>query len=99
MRRRIWFFIKRAAGQPEGSILPVWLLVVRAILFPLEFLFWRMSGSRGYQLESDTWLIEGVQYSAEALRATTARDGQLLRVWRRDGVVMISLVYEETVDS
>ena len=59
MRNTIWNAVR--SKVPEGMILPWWALTARAVLFPLDFLFWRMSQTRGYQWQNDTWLIDGVR--------------------------------------
>lgn len=63
MRAAIWRWVR--AKAPEAEIPPGWMVVVRAVLFPLDTLYWRMSRTRGYQPESDTWLINGRCYAAQ----------------------------------
>jgi hypothetical protein len=62
--------------------MPWWALTVRAILYPLDFFYWRMSRATGYQFETDTWIIEGVTWSASALRFLAHADGDIIRVTR-----------------
>ena len=76
MRDVIWNWVR--SKIPEGMILPWWALTVRAVLYPLDFFYWRMCQSRGYQWQSDTWLIEGVTYTGTARDLqgdTNRRDG------------------------
>jgi len=80
MRDRIWNLL--IAKQTEGALLPRWLLVIRAILYPLEFFYWRMSKTRGYQFESDTWIIDGVRYSGAAMRTLAEAQGETYRITR-----------------
>jgi len=47
MRNKIWNAVR--SKVPVGMILPWWALVARAILYPLDFFYWRMSQTRGYQ--------------------------------------------------
>jgi len=63
---------------------------MRAILFPLDFFFWRMSQTRGYQYESDTWMIEGVRYSGDALRWLAKAQGETYRVERIGDTVKLT---------
>ena len=52
MRELIWeLAIKR---HNEATVLSKPLLILRAILYPLDFFYWKMSDRRGYQWESDT---------------------------------------------
>ena len=87
MRDRVWKFVTRK--QPEGMLLPWWLLTVRAILYPLDFFYWKLSRTRGYQLETDIWHIEGVKYSGAALRALANAQGEIYKITRTGDVVTL----------
>ena len=93
MRDVIWNAVR--SKVTEGMILPWWALAVRAVLYPLDFLFWRMSRTRGYQWQSDTWLIEGVTYSGTALRHLAAAQGETYRVYRTGETVTLERVHNE----
>jgi len=93
MRNAIWEFC--CSRIPEGMILPWWALAIRAVLFPLDFFYWRMSLTRGYQWQSDTWLIEGVTYSGRALRIFAKAQGQTYLVTRSGSVVTLERVCQE----
>ena len=80
MRDKLWKLV--TARHPEAMILPKWLLVIRAILYPLDFFFWKMSNSRGYQWQSNTWNIHGVKYTDEALRDLAKSQGETYRITR-----------------
>ena len=80
MRNMIWSLVR--SNLPEFQRLPWWALAVRAILYPLDFFYWRMGETRGYQWESDTWIIEGVRYSACSMRHLARADGEIYRVTR-----------------
>lgn len=80
MKDMIWNAVR--SNVPEGMILPWWALTVRAVLYPLDFFYWRMSKTKGYQWEKDTWLIEGVTYSRSALRLLSKATGETYRVTR-----------------
>jgi hypothetical protein len=90
MRDAIWRWARR--GLPEGCILPWWLLAIRAALYPLEFLRWRLARSHGWQFESDTYRLYGVTYSGAALRALADADGEVYRITRRGEVVTLERV-------
>lgn len=80
MRYRLWRWVK--GDLREGSLLPRRLLVLRAILFPLDFFYWRMNKGCGYRAEDDTWNIHGVRYTEEALRTLANAHGEVYRVTR-----------------
>lgn len=83
MREKIWCWVR--SNIPEGAVVPPWMLIVRAVLFPLDFFYWHMNKTRGYQWTNDTWVIGGVTYSAEALRWMAKAVGETYRITRRDG--------------
>lgn len=91
MRDIIWNAVR--SKVPGGMILPWWALTVRAVLFPLDFFYWRMSKTTGYQLENDTWLIGGVTYSAKALWLLARAQGETYRVTRTGEKVTMELVH------
>lgn len=91
MRDMIWNAVR--SKVPEGMILPWWALTVRAALFPLDFFYWRMSQTRGYQWQNDTWLIEGVTYSGTALRYLAKAQGEMYRVTRTGETVTLERVH------
>ena len=78
MRDQLWKLAK--AKHPEGMILPRWLLVIRAMLYPLDFFYWKMSESRGYHWQSNTWSIHGVKYTDDALQALAKAQGETYRI-------------------
>lgn len=86
IRARFWRWLRR--GVPSGELLPSRLIIARALLFPLDFLFWKLSRSRGYQIETDTWLIYGVRYSAELFRTIATPSAKMWRIVARDGDVV-----------
>ena len=93
MRYQIWDWLR--AKHPEGMMLPLWLLTARAVLFPLEFFYWRMNKAEGYQYESDTWLIAGVTYSGKALRLLAKAQGETYRVTRNGETVTLERVHND----
>jgi len=87
----VWNLVRRKV--PEGMILPWWALTVRAALYPLEFFYWRMSQQAGYQWQNDTWLINGVTYSGEAMRWLAKAQGETYRVSRTGETVTLERVH------
>jgi hypothetical protein len=78
--------------MPEGSILPWWALTISAMLFPLDFLCWKLSKTRGYDIRTDTWLIEGMRYSAVGLRMLANAQGKSFRITRTGDTVTLERI-------
>jgi hypothetical protein len=81
-RRRLWQWARR--NHSDGDLLTPWLLAVRAVLYPIQFLRWRANLSEGYQPSSDTWMINGVRYSARMFHYIAEAQGETFRI-TRDG--------------
>jgi len=90
VRARLWEWA--SARHSEVVILPRWLLVIRATLYPLDFFYWKMSKSRGYQWQSNTWNIHGVRYTDEGLRALADARGEIYRITRTGESVTLERV-------
>jgi len=85
MRELIWeLAIKR---HNEATVLSKPLLILRAILYPLDFFYWKMSDRRGYQWESDTWIIGGIKYTGATLRALSEAKGEVYKITAKNGCV------------
>jgi hypothetical protein len=80
MRYSIWKFACRSV--PEGTILPNWLIALRAMLFPLDLFYWKMSKSRGYDFRTDTWVIHGIRFSGSAMMSIAKAEGQVFKITR-----------------
>ena len=87
MRKRLWYYLRR--NVMIGAILPTWLLYVRAVLFPLDTFYWKMSESRGYDYEYDVWRIGGITYSAEALSDLAKSQGDTFKVTRVNNTIVL----------
>lgn len=90
---RVQLFDKIVRSRvPEGCIMPTWAVVLRWILFPLDSVRWSLSSGGGYQLQSDTWVINGVQYSGAALREIAQSTGELYLITRIGEVITFERV-------
>jgi hypothetical protein len=87
MREIIWR--KATSRLEQGRLLPWWALCIRCILHPIDFLYWKLSKTRGYQPESDTWLIYGVKYSDMFFRLFSRADGEVYRVTRKGDLITL----------
>jgi hypothetical protein len=88
MRESIWEWLCR--NIEPGTLLPWWGIAAKAALFPIEFLFWQMSKTRGYQFRENVWVIGGVKYSDQMLRALSRADEELFRATRIGDVVHLT---------
>ena len=83
MRNKFWRWVCR--NLPKGQLLPWWAICLRATLFPVDYFFWKMSGGRGYQIQSDSWIIHGVTYSDHFFRYLKNADSDKVYRIHRDG--------------
>lgn len=90
MRDFIWKMIRPKV--PPGVIMPKWAVIVRAVLYPMEFFYWKMSSNTGYRIENDTWLICGMAYSGAMFRLLAKAQGEVYRITRIDGVVTMERI-------
>lgn len=80
---------------PENLVLPRWALTIKAILFPLQFFYWKMGRYTGYQWEADAWLIDGIMFSSAFFKAIANADGETLRIKRDGDSVALERVADE----
>lgn len=80
MREKLWKLATRK--QPDNTLLPGWLLAVRAILYPKDFIFWQATKARGYSWPENSWRINGAKFSARVLRQLADARGEYYRVGR-----------------
>lgn len=90
IRDRLWDMALN--NHPEGYIIPAWLRVVRAILYPLDTFYWHMSKTRGYQVQTNTWIINGVSYSSSGLRVLANAQGEICSINNVGGCVTMSIL-------
>lgn len=92
IRYRGWNLLRK--NVPEGSLLPGWLICIRAVLFPIDFIYYKINTSIGYQFQHDIWIIEGIKYSGEAMRALALSAGEVYRITNINGVVCLETLNE-----
>ena len=90
MRDKLWKWA--TVKQPAGVILPRWLVVVRAILYPLDTFYWWYGRQNGYNPQYDEWRIHGVRYTGDALRNLADAQGETYRITRSGEVVTLERV-------
>jgi len=87
MRNFIWRWL--TSRQEPGALLGRKMLIARAVLYPLDTFYWRMNRTRGYQWQSDTWIIEGVRYTGKALRDLARSQGETYRIERVNDYIVL----------
>jgi len=90
MRNKLWKWA--TANHPEGVILTRWLIVVRAILYPLDTFYWIYGSRNGYSPQYDEWHIHGIRYTGAAMRALAEAQGETYRITRSGDCVSLERV-------
>ncbi len=80
LRQAIWNFAIK--NHPEAMLLSRPLIILRAVLFPLDTIYWKINTKTGYQWLKDTWIIEGVEYSGKVMRDINNSNGKVYRITR-----------------
>lgn len=92
MRQKIWIYLI-TISTIEGELIPKWMHVVRFLLFPIDYIFWHHSTRTGYQLETDTWMIDGQRYTAKLFRYFAAGSSETFRIVKREnGCITIETI-------
>ena len=97
MRKKLWELATK--NHPEGTLLPRHLLFVRAILYPLDYIYFKIGQSRGYQWDTDTWRIEGLSYTGSAMRALANANGETYRINRTGDIVTLEKVEWQPIET
>lgn len=93
MRKRIFRFLVEKVGKiDQGQMLPRWLIFIRYIFFPLDSFYWSYSGRNGYQVLDDSWIIHGVKYSDQAMRALADSKGEIYRIIRIEDRLIVERI-------
>lgn len=87
MKDKLWAFL--ISSVPEGQIMPWWALALRWILYPLDSFYWKMSATRGYQMERNVWLIDGVPFCAKSLHDLANATGEAFTAENVNGTIII----------
>lgn len=85
MRKKLWMIARR--NHAEGEVLTNRLKAIRWVLYPLETFYWSMGRSRGYDWQTDTWLIGGVRFSTDFFMALNESIGDTFMVVRENSVL------------
>lgn len=88
-RRQLWLNIMEDLGPPEGCIVPVYLLCVYVVLFPLHGLYVLLDRASGFDFLRMVWTIHGLQISDRMLMQLATAQGQVYRVATVNGVVTL----------
>lgn len=86
-RRKLWLNIMEDLGPPVGCIVPLWLLCVYTLLFPLHGFRVLLDRSIGFDYLRLTWKIHGVEFSDLMFAQLAVANGGLYRVTTVNGIV------------
>ncbi len=78
IRNKLWHKIVK--NRPPNIILPTRFVVVRWILFPLQTTRWYLEKREGYQIMYNTWIINDILISNEALYELSKSKGELYKI-------------------
>lgn len=92
IRTLMWMWIRTKTDTDHGIILPRWARLCRALLYPIDTFYWKMSKTRGYDWETDTWFIAGQRFNGFALLSLAQSDGELFRVTKEHGRITLTRV-------
>jgi len=97
IRTRFFRWVLDVVKYQEGQLLRWPLLLLRWATFPIDSLYWKLSGRRGYQMKTDTWLIEGFVFPGSFFRVLIHSEipSRWFRVVHRDD----KTITIETLDS
>ena len=86
-RNRLWFWCIR--NHDMGCILPWYLVLARAVIYPVESFQWFVCTNSKYDIRTDTYQIGGVRFSYKFLMVLAQADGGLYQITRvNDNVVV-----------
>lgn len=95
-RDKIWRLATR--NLKMGYMLPKWAIWLRCFLFPLDSFYWKMSGRTGYQMPSDSWLIDGIMYHRAFFKFMENANGELVRIKRVNDLIQIEKIKEGDIE-
>lgn len=65
MRQKIWKYLIKKYHKNIGDVLPRWLIIIRIILFPINFFYYYYNKHNLYDVYRDIWNINGFKFSNE----------------------------------
>ena len=87
MREKIFRWVLR--NHPEGQALGTMKIIVRAILFPIQ---WLVRSSLAYDPVTDIWNIHGKKYTGKALYELANANGVIFKVSQVNGCTVLERV-------
>lgn len=92
-REKLWLNILKKSNHREGFVLPKPLLFIRAILFPGNFIYWKLCKPQGYDWKDNSWTINGRKYSSEFFEAF--KEGDCFKVIEVNDTITVSRIHEQ----
>lgn len=71
-------------GHNPGEMLRRHQRIVYTVLFPIRSLHYSVERKEGYQVDKNTWIIHGVEYSDELFRHFAYGGDETFRIIKRD---------------
>ena len=89
MREKIFRWMLR--NHPAGKMLTTMQIIVRAILFPIQ---WAAQSSSAYDPMRDIWNIHGKKYTGSALYDLANAEGVVFKVSQVNGCTVLERIDE-----
>lgn len=83
-----------ARNIPVGRILPPWLIVCQAVLFPQRALLWLLNRDCGFDLMTCCWTIHGVRFSDRLFMAMAQPRPGVAYFFKRDPRSSLVTIHE-----
>lgn len=92
-----WWFLKNIAKHPPEMIFPNWIRCIQFLLFPIKTLVYMQSKGDGYQWESNTWKIHGVEFSDDFFIHFAISENEMFKYIRREnGCITIETIHNRS---
>ena len=82
------WLIEKIAKTPEGEKLPSWVNWVWRFLFPMKYIYYRVSKYEGYQPRENIWIIHGVKISDSYFFRLSDAVGKTFKIVKNDNGVL-----------
>ncbi len=93
LRNRLWRYLRR--NHPEGCHLTRPLLAARAVLFPIDFIRWKLSAIDGFDWHTDSWVLDGVRFSHGSILMLTRSVGQTFTATRQGDIIVFHIIEDK----
>lgn len=88
-RRTFIRYLTNNYSTQKGEAYPKWLLSICWVLHPLRSFYHYMNNKEGYDINTDTWTINGTKFTTAFFDTVGAKDNNWYRFKKIDGTVQI----------